>query len=186
MYMAAGAIRHRLSGRISFFHSGQPFTHGGDGQVPTWGRNTEIRRVSYRMDGFAGLYGQYSFADGGKPYFRTHNLTLPSLEACSRQVSDRQMKIDIELHINAKTSVVGYVAVGLVNATDEKPLPGFAVSDANPITGDFISRPVSWGANEGKAYRSLLQFAGLTIQMHTQFPDSILYAIQFVCTMNQM
>ena len=50
VYMVAGYLLSANGETINLFASAQPFSHGGDGEKPTWGSNTAIQRYELRRD----------------------------------------------------------------------------------------------------------------------------------------
>lgn len=82
---------------------------------------TRLRRFTYRTDGFVGIVA--GDADG-------ELLTKPLLAAGRR------------LTVNYKATG-GTLRVELQDA-GERPLPGFALADCEPLTGDDITAPVQW------------------------------------------
>ena len=55
-----------------------------------------------------------------------------------------------------------------------KPLPGFALSDADHVIGDEISRVVTWG---GKS--DVRKLAGSTVRLRLVMLDADLYSLHF-------
>ena len=50
VYMVAGYLLSANGETINLFASAQPFSHGGDGEKPTWSSNTAIQRYELRRD----------------------------------------------------------------------------------------------------------------------------------------
>jgi len=109
-------------------------------------------RFTLRVDGFGSIRAG---ADGG--------------EMVTRPLRFR----GAALLINARAAEGGDVRVELQEA-DGNPLPGFALADAAPFTGDEISHVVSW-----KAGRDLAPLAGKPIRVRFVLKDADLYAIRF-------
>jgi len=109
-------------------------------------------RFTLRLDGFGSIRAG---ADGG--------------EMVTRPLRFR----GAALHINARTAEGGQVRVELQDA-DGRPLPGFALADAVPFTGDEIAHAASW-----KAGRDLAPLAGKPIRVRFVLKAADLYAIRF-------
>ena len=57
---------------------------------------------------------------------------------------------------------------------DGQPLPGFALEDCAPITGDSIERVVKW-----KSRSDVGKFGGRLVRLRFELKDADLYALRF-------
>ena len=78
-----------------------------------------------------------------------------------------------QLEINYSTSAAGQMRVELQDA-DGNALPGFALADCEPISGDQISRGVTW-----KGGSDVSALAGKPVTLRFEMSDADLFAIQF-------
>ncbi len=111
-----------------------------------------IRRYTMRLDGFASVHSPYK---GGEL------VTKPLVVSGSR------------LELNYATSAAGGIRVEIQNEQGIA-IPGFAAADAAEITGDEISRFVTW-----KGSADVRGLAGKTVRLRFVMKDSDLYAMQF-------
>lgn len=77
------------------------------------------------------------------------------------------------LEMNFAAGPGGHVRVELQDASG-RPLPGFTIADASPMTGDEISRVVTWGANS-----DLGSLAGQVVRVRFQLQDAKLFSFRF-------
>jgi hypothetical protein len=117
-------------------------------QQPT----AHLERLVLRVDGFASLHAPYA---GGE---------MTTKRFCFRGQ---------ELVLNYATGAAGHVRVELQDAGGA-PIQGYALEDADPITGDEIERVVSWGGR-----RDLSGLSGQPVRMRVQLVDADLYSFQF-------
>lgn len=105
------------------------------------GNSSSLRRYTLRLDGFVSINAPMA---GGT------FLTKPFLFKGNK------------LSVNFSTSAYGSIRVELQDS-EGKPLPGYALSDCQPLFGDTIDRSVTWnkgndvGAWEGKEVRLLFE-----------------------------
>jgi len=114
--------------------------------------NSELRRYTLRLDGFASLHAPY---EGGtfvsKPLtFSGHTFSL-----------------------NFSTSAAGGLKVQL-EQDDGTPYPGFELEDCNEIIGDEIARHVVW-----KNGSDVSALAEKTIRIRIVMKDADLYSLKF-------
>jgi hypothetical protein len=64
------------------------------------------------------------------------------------------------------------VRVGVLDEQG-RPIPGFALRDCEPISGDHIAKTVSWAGGD------LAGLAGRTVQLVFKMRNAKLYAFQF-------
>ena len=115
---------------------------------PSW----HIQRMTLRLDGFASLNAPY---EGG-------------------QLVTKPLKFEgSQLEINYSTSAAGELKVEI---QDEKgqPLEGFSLKDCPEITGDEISRIVSWQGGD-----NVESLAGRTVRLRFVMKDADLYSLRF-------
>ena len=111
-----------------------------------------LRRATLRTDGFVSVRAPYA---GGE--FVTRPVTFSGRE----------------LVLNVATAAFGSVRVEIQDA-EGRPLPGYALADAEEIYGNAIERVVGW---KGGADVSAL--AGRPIRMRFVMQDADLYALRF-------
>jgi hypothetical protein len=114
--------------------------------------NVQLRRLVLREDGFVSVHAG---AAGGE--FTTRPLTFGGKR----------------LLLNVATSAAGSVRVEVLSAAG-KPLPGYALADAEEIYGDELARPVKW-----KGGADLGSLAGQAVRLRFVMRDADLYALQF-------
>ena len=114
--------------------------------------NSELRRYSFRLDGFASLHAPYK---GGT--FVSKPLTFSGKR----------------LSFNFSTSAAGGMKVQL-EQPDGTPYPGFALDDCKEIIGDEIARDVLW--KNGTDVSSL---AGKVVRLRISMKDADLYSLKF-------
>jgi hypothetical protein len=77
------------------------------------------------------------------------------------------------LQVNFWTSMGGSVRVELQDASG-RPLPGFTIADATPLSGDQISQIVTWGGNSRVA-----SLAGEVVRVRFDLQSAKLFSFQF-------
>ena len=112
------------------------------------GPGGRVRRFVFRMDGFV------STRAAGEGSLVTKPLTFSGSE--------------LSLNIASK----GGTRLELQDAAGQ-PLPGFALEDCQPLTGDFIDQTVAWKGG------SLAALAGRPVRLRAVLRDADLYAFQF-------
>jgi len=116
------------------------------------GPDSRLRRFTYRVDGFVSAHAR---AEGG-------------------EVTTKPLKFTGErLLLNFATEEAGSVRVEMQTA-DGKPLPGFSLADAEPLTGDSIHRPVAW-----KGGADVSELAGRPIRLRFVIHQADVYSFQF-------
>jgi hypothetical protein len=87
-----------------------------------------------------------------------------------------------QLRLNAKTSVVGFVAAEL-RCGGAPCLGGYTIERASRIKGNFISKPAGWGdpGLPGDFRLDLKPLEGEHVAVHLVLPDAELYSVAFVC-----
>jgi len=114
--------------------------------------NSELRRYTLRLDGFASLHASY---EGGTFVSKPLRFTGKTLS------------------LNFSTSAAGGMKVQL-EQIDGKPYSGFSMLDCKEIIGDEIARDVLW--SDGTDVSSL---AGKVIRIRVSMKDAELYSIKF-------
>ncbi|WP_236974178.1 hypothetical protein [Membranihabitans maritimus] len=116
------------------------------------GTASSLRRYTLRIDGFVSIYAPMN---GGEV------VTKPLV-----------FKGD-NLNINFSSSAAGEILVELL---DEKgqPIPGFGLSECDPVFGDAIERTVSW-----KGRINVSAIAGKPVKLRFVLKDADLYSFQF-------
>lgn len=186
-YFTPGYLLDSRREELSLFSSAMPFTHGS-GWVGAGKNNTAVERWRLRVDGFASLDGDYSFASDELPTAITRRVKL---QRCQHD------NMSLELHVNTITSVVGYVKIGLAITTHTGGLSKndssssnavaarssmFTLQASNAIRGNFIRRPASWGVPGTATYvQALDDLAGQEIVATIQMPDAKLFSLTFEC-----
>jgi len=83
---------------------------------------------------------------GGRSGFDTQPVVLPTCSGSSSGGGGGGGSTqELQLRINAQTTVGGWMAVGLLNASTGVPVAGWSLSDAAKWTGNAIRKPVGWG-----------------------------------------
>jgi len=116
------------------------------------GRGSALRRYTLRLDGFVSLHAPMA---GGEA-------VTPPLTYSGR-----------ELRLNFATSAAGEVRVELQDAAGAA-LPGFALSDCDPVFGDAVDRPVTWRAGP-----SVAALAGRPVRLRFSLRDADVFAFRF-------
>jgi len=114
--------------------------------------NSELRRYTLRLDGFASLHAPYT---GGT--FVSKPLTFSGKR----------------LSLNFSTSAAGGLKVQL-EQVDGTPFPGFALDDCTEIIGDEIARDVLW-----KNGSDVSVLAGKIVRIRIVMKDADLYSLKF-------
>jgi hypothetical protein len=174
--------------------------------------NSAVQRLVSRRDGFVSADGDYTtgvgLSHGGArlndtamlgqllPSVTTVPLAVPS---CSILHPSGRHDGDLELRLNVVTSVAGFVAVELramgqqqlqetlaagsaILADADSALPGFALDEAVPIKGNFISRAAEWRNGDlMSTSRSLRALAGREVHVHVVLAAAQLFSLEFVC-----
>ena len=84
----------------------------------------------------------------------------------------------VQLLVNAVTSVVGWVRVGLLAQGGTGPVPGMALADADPIVGNALAAAASW---QGGALASLSALAGTKVALRVAMADAKLFSLKLAC-----
>lgn len=113
------------------------------------GPGSRVRRFTFRADGFVSVHA------GNEGTL----ITKPLMFAGSK----------LTLNIASK----GRTRVELQDAAGQ-PLPGFALADCAPITGDFIEHTVRW-----KSRTNVGKLAGKPVRLRFELKDADLYALRF-------
>eukprot|EP01048_Picozoa_sp_COSAG05_P003791 COSAG05_NODE_183_length_14758_cov_90.142506_3_plen_613_part_00 len=169
--------------------SASPFTHAGYTiGKDSFRSNSAIQRLILRRDGFVSVDGDYTIgidaSNGGANLSAKVVKSLPSITTVPLPIPVAcQDGHIIELHLNVKTSVAGFVAVELRGVDTARvgggtPVHGFELANAIPVKGNFISRAVEWTAAH---HRSLNALAGTRVQLHVVLAAAQLYSIEFAC-----
>jgi hypothetical protein len=116
------------------------------------GKGNSMRRYTLRLDGFVSAHAPLN---GGE--LITKPLTF-----------DGQ-----RLTLNVSTSAAGSVRVE-IQSSDGQPLPGFALTDCEPLFGDALERPVVWKGNP-----DLRAVAGKTVRVRFELKDADLFSYRF-------
>jgi hypothetical protein len=112
----------------------------------------QLRRLSIRPRGFVSVHAGF---DGGQ------------------LVTKAFVFSGSKLRINFSTSAIGAIQIELQDETGE-PIPGYAMSDGNPVFGDSLARVIDWKGNS-----DVSALSGETIRMRIVLYDADLFAIQF-------
>ena len=144
---------------------------GGDSANQTWGNNTGIRLLHLRKDGFVSVDAPYDFSGGANnsryPHLVTVDVTVPALPCPKGLV--------VSAAVNMKTSVAGFVAVGIEK--DGVEVAGFGLADANRLKGNAVAAKATWGSG----HASLNSLVGQQVSFRVAMADSSLYSLDFMC-----
>ena len=132
--------------------------------------------LEQRLDGFVSVDADFLFDnDTAKmPGFTSRAVAVPNVTSCVSPATE------IQLRLNLQTSVVGFVAVELVEpgaATGRNAIPGFAQRDADIIVGNFLERPATWRGGNA----TINALAGRSVQLRVLFAAAKVFSFQFVC-----
>jgi len=168
MYMASG---HLLSpdNNFIYLYSRSTLTHGGATSRQTWLRNTGIRVLMLRKDGFVSIDAPYSFY-GTKnnalyPTFVTKNVRVPALKCLANE--------SIAVLVNFVSSVAGFVVVGLEQ--NGVAVKGYGLNDGYRLKGNAVRTKVYWKGGEVGA------FVGQEVAFVVAMADASLYALDVQC-----
>lgn len=117
------------------------------------GDSSALRRYTLRMDGFVSIRAPRS---GGTLTTRPFTFQGKGLE------------------LNMATSAAGQMRVEIQDAQG-RPLPGFSLSDCEPVYGDSLDRRVVW-----KGSPDLAAHAGKPVRLFVELQDADWYAFRFV------
>ena len=82
----------------------------------------------------------------------------------------------VQLLLNMETSVVGFVAVEVLQAG--APVEGMSAAESDVAKGSSVRAVGSWG---GGSLRTLSHLAGQQVQLHVVMADAKLFAIRLAC-----
>lgn len=113
------------------------------------GPGSRVRRFVFRTDGFVSVRAG---AAGGT--LLTKALTFTGTKLTVNLASKGATRVELQ-------------------DADGKALPGFALADCTPITGDFIEHPVNWRGG------SLAAHAGKAVRVKFELKDADVFAMKF-------
>jgi hypothetical protein len=184
IWPAAGMVLAPDERSVLSFAVTAPFTHSGltgsffacPNSTACKGvhQRTQVELLESRLDGFVSIDAEYLFDnDTAKmPGFTTRAVTVPHVTSCTPPATD------LQLRFNLQTSVVGFVAVELVEpGASGAALPGFARSDADIIVGNFLERPATWSGGNA----TINALGGRNVQLRVLFAAAKVFSFQFVC-----
>ena len=143
----------RMGNEIWIYYVGTNWDHADRVDPDPGGHRSAVSRAILRLDGFVS-------ADAG---YRGGWLSTPLIRFGGSK-----------LELNLDTSAGGEALVEIQDPRG-RPLPGFALEDADPMNGNHVAFPVSW-----KGRRDLSSLAGREVRLHIRLRNSKLYAFQFV------
>jgi hypothetical protein len=111
-----------------------------------------LRRYSLRLDGFTSVYA---------PYKSGSMTTKPFIFKGK------------ELLLNFATSAPGYIKVEIQDSQG-KPIPGYSLSDAEELIGNYIEHPASWHSGT-----DVTGLQNQPVRLHFVMKDANLYSLQF-------
>ncbi|MFA6239580.1 MAG: hypothetical protein WC655_01550, partial [Candidatus Hydrogenedentales bacterium] len=153
LYMGQGMIR--VGNELWQYFSGSTLKHN-EAELEPLSKPENKRvfsRIVSRVDGFVSVDAGDS--EGG--------FTTPPIKYQGTK-----------LQLNVKTGVSGEVRVGLSDA-EGNPIPGLAIDECLPITGDHIDAAVAW-----KAAESLSEYAGNPVKLTVKMKNASLFSFQFL------
>ena len=116
------------------------------------GPGSRVRRFTFRTDGFVSLHGDTAKA-----------------EAVTRPLRFSGK----ELVLNYATGAGGSLRVEIQDAAG-KPLPGFALANCRPLSGDAIDQVVNWESGS-----DLSRLSGQPVRLRFALDNADVYALQF-------
>lgn len=150
------APKDRDGNRSNYMTRGLLFLPGNDREMSVYateayykGPGSRVRRFTFRTDGFVSAHA------AGEGTLVTKPLTFTGT------------KLTLNIASKGKTQVE-------IQDADGKALPGFALADCTPITGDEISQVVTWKGG------SLSGLAGKSVRLKVALQDADIYALQFL------
>ena len=143
----------RMGNEIWIYYVGINWDHASRVDPEPGGRRSAVSRAVLRLDGFVS-------ADAG---YRGGWLATPLIRFSGSR-----------LELNLDTSAGGEALVEIQDPQG-RPIPGFALEDADPMNGNNVAFPVSW-----KGSTDVSTLAGREVRLHITFRNSKLYAFQFV------
>ena len=114
------------------------------------GPGSRVRRFVFRMDGFVSVRAG---ATGGT--LLTKPFTFVGEKLALNVVSKGPTRVELQ-------------------GADGQALPGFALADCSPITGDLIEHTVAW-----KSGSDLRKLAGQAIRLKFELKDADVFAMKF-------
>ena len=155
--MGVGMVRH--GDTILQYYNGIDFGHGGTRAASKYSAIAKDRRrwgwigaVEQRLDGF---FSVDATNEGG-------SITTPPVIFQGNRLT-----------LNLNASAAGMAHVELRDQTGT-PLPAFALADCDPIMGNDVRHPISWGGNA-----DVSTLNGKPVRIHIQMRSAKLYAFQF-------
>ena len=143
-----------------------------------WG---QVVLLEQRLDGFVSVDAEFLFDnDTAKmPGFTTRAVTVPNVTSCVSPSMPglTQLNAQLQLRLNVQTSVVGFVAVELLEPGAATAVAGFAHRDADIIVGNFLERPVTWRGGNA----TINALGGRSVQLRVLFAAAKIFSFQFVC-----
>jgi hypothetical protein len=88
------------------------------------------------------------------------------------------LKGGVQLLLNVETSVVGFVAVEVLEAASALPVAGMSAADSDVIKGSSVHAIASWGAGK---LRTLSHLAGQDVKLRVVMADAKLFAVRLAC-----
>ena len=148
IYAGVGLVR--MGNELSMYYGGYDVGHNEPNEA--YNRTGVMSRATLRLDG-------YMSYDAGET---TGMLTTRFLKYTGAR-----------LELNVKTDTNGSVKVELLD-TELKPIEGFTASASDVITGDFLSKTVTW-----RGRQNLSATAGKPVALRFVMKNAKLYAFQF-------
>ncbi|MFN7922973.1 MAG: hypothetical protein U0Q16_22915 [Bryobacteraceae bacterium] len=143
----------RRGGELWIYYFGTNHDHAGRLDAKAKAQEGAISRAILRADGFVAAEAEY---EGG-------TMMTPPIEFQGKR-----------LELNLDTGAGGVARVEIVEESG-KPIPGYALTDADAINGDNVRAVASWG---GRSDVSVL--AGKPVRLRFKMRSARLYAFQFV------
>ena len=143
----------RVRDELWIYYVGTNSDHAGNVDAASNGRELAgISRAVLRLDGFVSADAEYA---GGE-------LATPLIRFAGKR-----------LELNVNTGAGGSVLVELLDEKDQ-PIEGYSKSDAVPVNGNSVRRPVRWNTGDDVG-----RLAGQPLRIRFHMRDCKLYAFQF-------
>ena len=169
------APEDRAGNRSNYMANGLVSLPGNDRELAVYateayysGPDSRLRRFMYRVDGFVSMHAG---AGGGE--FVTHPLVFKGDQLTLNFQS--QTEPDDERPQRATPSASG-IRVEIQDETG-KPIPGYTLANAVPLSGDEISAVASW-----KTTDSVRSLAGRQVRLRFVMSRADLYSLKFRAT----
>lgn len=163
---------------VDLLYWGSQTTHAGGGAFlyTQWpGAFSGILRARVRREGFVAVACEGPAALAGCTWVSVL-MELPPQAACPNTSTQ------LSLWINARTSVAGYIRIGLQPGPGLPPFTGFGSAEAAPFRGNSIRSVFGWNATGGALVTDLSSLRGSPLVVNVSMLHARLYAWEWRCS----